>query len=480
MNVYFITFGKKENSTEVPLIPNTIQPVAMQLKDRCSVRSPLLESKEYRVENYCYIPTWNRYYFVREKTYINGAWTYLLECDYLATWKTQIGNTSMFVLRSSTTYDGALIDGMYPLRSVNEVEDIEFGTLKSFRDGYFVISVIGANYNNGGEILYQMDAQTFQSVLTELLLQADGVQWGDLPQGAKLSVMNPTQYITSCRWYPYPFNVRLDSNDDPYEVAIKAGLWTSSTLVNIVSSYASVPVESYTLTDLPKHPQEDSLGTNLNLRPYSRYVMELGNFGCIELDPSLLVNCNAIQVDIYADQWTGVGKARILGRYTGDDNLLHFKLLSSMEAKYGVDIPLASSEGIRVGDIITTLAGAMTGFTGVMGLMGGPFSASALPSGIGAMAHGITSMESSMTGLATATSSIGMMVNHQIKKHLYCMFNRRVVGDNANNGKPLMQMRTPANLGGFMQVQKGVVSLPASEDEMNIVNRTLERGFYYE
>lgn len=476
MNIQLYTLAKKTNSTMRPT--GTGRVVGIQLKSPCSILSPVLEGATYYPENYCYIPDWRRYYFINEKTYINGAWTYELSCDVLATYRTEIGSTSMFALRSATEFDGALIDSMYPIKAVNTMREMSFGEIKSFRDGYFVVAVIGANFNNGGEIIYQMNAMTFQSILTELLVWANQQDWTGIPQGAKLSVMNPTQYITSCRWYPYPFDVRLDENDQPYEVSIKAGLWESQTLVNIVSSYASVPKETYTLSDIPKHPQSDTLGVNLNLKPYSRYVLELGCFGCIELDPSLLVNCSTIQIDIYVDQWTGMGKARVLGVYN-DGEFRRWKLLAHQEHKYGVDIPLASSEGISPNDIITTVAGAVTFLLG-FGSIGSAGAVFKMGAGLGTVAHGISSMESSMTGINVATSTVGAMMNHQIYKRLYAYFNTRVVGDRTNDGRPLMEMRTPASLGGYMLMAKGIVQIPASEEESNEVNRFMVSGFYYE
>lgn len=476
MEIRLFTLSKKTNSTLRPAGNGRV--VSIQIKSPCSILNPTLEGATYYPENYCFIPLWNRYYFINEKTYINGAWTYSLSVDTLATYRTEIGSTSMFVLRSSASFDGSLIDSMYPLKAENSMREMEFGELKSFRQGYFVISVIGANSNNGGEIIYQMGAETFQSILTELLLYADGRDWTDVPEGAKLSVMNPTQYITSCRWYPYPFDVRRDANDQPYEVSIQAGLWRSTTLVNIVSSSASSPKESYILNDLPKHPQADTLGVNMNLKPYSRYILELGVFGCIELDPSLLVNCGSLQINIFADQWTGMGKARVLGVYS-EDGYRKLKLLATLEHKYGVDIPLSASQGINPSDVLSTVVGAVSFVSGFASL-GTGVGLLKMGAGAGAVAHGITSMESSMNGISVSAGSVGAMLDHQIQKRLYVYFNTRVVGDRTNDGRPLMEVHTPASLGGYMLMEKGLVQLSASETESDEVNRFMVTGFYYE
>lgn len=473
MNVYFLTFGKKENSTAQPTIPITLDPVAMQLKQSCSVRSPILESKQYWAENYCYIPTWNRYYYIREKTYINGAWTYTLECDYLATWKTQIGNTSMLMVRASQSYDGNIVDKMYPLLGTTYTDEIKFGDKTTFANGYFVISVVGANSTSGGQVLYQMTPVQFQSVLQELFVYASsGVTWGSVSEGVVNSVMNPTQYITSCRWYPKPFEVVEITPGVPVTATIKAGLWQSTTQVNLVSTSNYSAREYYAIT-LPKHNQAGTLGRNMNLSPMTRYVLELGVFGVTDLDTTLLYNCDYVDVYIYADPYTGIGKARIIGRFfvAGDSNP-YYKLIACLDAKYGVDIPLAQGGGFEVSNFLSGTAlkrmglnllastGSENGKNTLFGLLG--------------------SADESMNGINFATSSIGPLIAHNMDKYLYGYYQQRVIGDNDNNGRPLMTKTTPATLTGFMQAMKGVVSLPASDEEMNIVNRYMESGFYYE
>ena len=478
MNVTFVTFSKKENSTAQPNVAG-ITPVSMQLKAPCTERSPVLESASYHAENYCYIPTWNRYYFIRNKTYINGAWDYELECDYLATWKTQIGSTSMFMVRSSASNNGNLIDRMYPLLGNTYTGVIEFGDKTTFEDGYFVVGVIGNNSTSGGQMLFQMTTSQFQSFLDELFVYANGVSWGSLDDGVKLSVMNPTQYITSCRWYPSAFEVVRDALDNPITAQVKAGLWQSTTGVQIVSTGNYIARETYSLwledpTNYMKHNQASTLGRNMNLSPMTRYVLELGCFGTIDLDCSLLYNCTYVDIYIYADPFTGIGKARIMGRFT-DNGVSYQKLLACLDGKYGVDIPLAQAGGFD--------AGSFTGGT-IASHMGQLLNAGIVALG---WKHGqesknelLGSADSSMNGVKYATSSVGQLLVHNLDKHLYGYFQQRIVGDNTNNGRPLMSMATPSTLTGFMQVQKGIVALPCSDDEMNIVNGMLEDGFYYE
>lgn len=471
MNIQLYTLAKKTNSTMRP--SGTGRVVGIQLKSPCSILNPVLEGATYYPENYCYIPDWRRYYFITEKTYINGAWEYELDCDYLATWKTEIGATVMFMLRASASYNGDLVDKYYPLLGTSFTEDSLFGDKVPFSNGVFVISVIGNNSNSGAQILYQLTPAQFQTFLDELLVNASGVNWGNLDDGVKLSVMNPTQYITACRWFPKAFEVISDAQDNPITSVIKAGLWSSTTPAQIVSAGNYAARETYSVV-LKKHPQASTLGNNMNLSPMTRYVLELGCFGVHDLDTSLLYNCNYLDIYIYADPFTGIGKARVMGRYqvSGND---YRKLIACLDGKYGVDIPLAQAGGFDAGSFTTASAGAWLGRAlNVMTVAGG-------------WKHGeeniqtlIGSADESMNGVKYATSSVGQVLVHNMDKHLYSYFQERIVGDNTNNGRPYMRTSAPSILGGFMVAQKGLVELPASDEEMKTVNGYMESGFYYE
>ena len=63
MKIYMYSYSKKNKSTR--LVTATPAEVDVQIKDNCTVENPLLlfdfEPTSY---NYCYIPVWDRYYFI--------------------------------------------------------------------------------------------------------------------------------------------------------------------------------------------------------------------------------------------------------------------------------------------------------------------------------------------------------------------------------------------------------------------------------
>ena len=71
----------------------------LQLKDECDLEHPeFIFDFEPTAYNYCYIPTWNRYYFKGEQQYFHGRWFVKFDEDYLATWLIDIRNTRAYVL----------------------------------------------------------------------------------------------------------------------------------------------------------------------------------------------------------------------------------------------------------------------------------------------------------------------------------------------------------------------------------------------
>ena len=60
--------------------------------------------------NYVYIDTLDRYYWIKDWVRNNGLWYGYCAEDVLASFRSDILNTTQYVLRSSTTYDNSIID----------------------------------------------------------------------------------------------------------------------------------------------------------------------------------------------------------------------------------------------------------------------------------------------------------------------------------------------------------------------------------
>ena len=118
MLVSFYSFAKKENSTkQVPPSDPTKTDVQCQLKDDCDFINPVLVISPDILPGtftptaftYCSIPYWQRYYFVKNWRYKKPVWEVELTVDVMASFKSQIGQTTTYIERASAAYDGSII-----------------------------------------------------------------------------------------------------------------------------------------------------------------------------------------------------------------------------------------------------------------------------------------------------------------------------------------------------------------------------------
>ena len=270
MNVNFYKINKKVNSTLIPSGAGT--EINVVLKSPSSIINPRFELNQYLDVNYCYVAEFNRYYFINEIRYENPLWIYSCNVDVLASFKTEIGASSKYVLRSASSYDLTIRDNLYPNKAdfTNSVATINPSV--PFSSGYIVVGVLGNNSNTNGITYYITTPTGYSSLISQLLTTADGYDWGDLTQGVINSIMNPFQYLVSARWYPEPFDVIG-------QTTIKAGLWDSGVNAGIIDSTKThtSTFSSTGIMNIPKHPKASTRGEYLNLSPYTKiyYLLEV-------------------------------------------------------------------------------------------------------------------------------------------------------------------------------------------------------------
>lgn len=124
MTVVFYSFTKRPNSTKQPT--GGVSLTGVQIKEECSFTNPALKMSptimsgtfDPSLYNYCYIPSWHRYYYITDWKYLNGIWECYCQVDVLASFKTAIGATQSYIIRSASLYNGDIIDTFYPSTSV--------------------------------------------------------------------------------------------------------------------------------------------------------------------------------------------------------------------------------------------------------------------------------------------------------------------------------------------------------------------------
>lgn len=463
----FYTFSKKARSTARPVSGNTDLSVA--LKSPASVLAPVIEVGSISnptVYNYCYLVDFSKYYYINDWVYDRGLWRAYLSEDLLATYKTQIGSTSLYILRSSAQYNTYLTDTLYPAEC-KEISKAYYpstttnlltvGTTYPFEDGHFILGVVGNNTGSNSVIYYQLTSSQLKQLISYLYTTySTNTTWGaQIVDGIKNTFFNPLENIVSLKWFPCSFPNDGASN------TINIGLWTTNITAPIVTGVAWSQI---TFNNLPKHPQASTKGKYLNSTPFSLYQLEIYPFGVIPLDGSKMPDVSWFQVHISTDFITGQAIMNVYDR-TADANSVD-NVLGSSIANFGVDVPLFQNGNNLFSNILdvgkSIAVGAMTG--GVVGAV------------IGAGAGVADNLD---MNIRSKGSCSGIMA-FTWPRTLYYTYKVQADEDNTNKGRPLCKMKTPSSLGGYMLADNVNLSIAATDNELNELTNLLESGFYYE
>lgn len=470
--ITFYKFSKRDNSTARPTGGSTYN---CTLKAGAGITAPVLRmdfgissAPDY---NYCYIPEFKRYYWIDEITNINAIWEVQCHVDVLASWKSQIGSTNLYVLRSSEEYDGNITDMCYPASTActitNVISTQLFSSSVSVDDfhppvqGCFVCGIVSKNANVGALKYYAIPDVSFTNMCTNLLSDSFFSDSSFDLEGAgmaiKKSFVNPLQYIKSCYYLP---------------VASSAMGGTSANVVvyNWDTGVSGVSLGTYTpysvfnkSIHVDNHPQI-SRGRYLNFPPYTIYWLSAPPFGTIQIDGTLIRDSSNINLKVVLDHFTGLGTL-----YVTNDN---GTIINSLSAQVGVPINMSQVTRDYLGAGTSTVGGIASVGAGIMsgdwfGAIGSAFS------GIGNAVQSVVPRVQSTGGQGSFSSLYGTV-------KLFEQFFTVADEDNAHNGRPLCKRRTPSALGGFILVKDGDISAPATSGELTQIKNYLESGFYYE
>lgn len=473
-NVTFYIFNKKENSTKQPDANVTKQEYSCILKEPSGILNPTISinmglSLNPSQYNYCYIPTFNRYYYINEWSFEKGLWYASLSVDVLASCKNYIGNHDLYILRASAESDTYITDAKYPITNVVNSYIDNLGAVTVYRgdqsrarpnyfntelrSGYYYLGVNGAN--GTGVTWYCMSASSFNTLINNLFSYIP-TDMSDISTGVAKNIADPIQYIVDCYWLPdVPIGIIFD------DINIVFGTYTIA--VNQAGVFDPVAsIQRYEATfNIRKHPQASNRGKYLNNAPFSNYQLFMQPFGTISLDASVMIDDTTLKAIWYVDYTTG--EADLTIRATNS-------LLANLKAKLGVPIQLSQTTVSLLGQATGVLSSVLGGTTGTI---------------LGSVAESVFDM----AGIEGAKSqpkpsSMGGGGNflpfNSYRPTLNSDFYYIVDEYNNEIGRPLCKVRKPKNLGGYMVVLDGSIPAPFTKSELQEVNTYLTGGFYYE
>ena len=456
VNLYSIS--KRDNSTKRPSGEGKVYNDCI-MKHGCGILNPTMSfdmglSTDPSQYNYAYISEFNRYYFIDEWYFDNALWTAQMKVDVLATYKNEIGQSSLYVLRSSAEYDGAVSDQLYPCKTGCSYSS----TTKTnpWTGTSFVIGIINRNASFGSIEYYVVDRNTLSGIATYLMdpaniiTTANGFNFDDFSQALQLSLVDPMQYIKTCMMMPVNAG---DYSDLPGDASIYCYNWRVGSLYGRPLYSQTRIYKSYSFA-IPKHPDTNSRGNYVNSSPYTSLTLTMPPYGCIEIDTSITCNASTLDVNVEVDPITGLGILVIS---------CNGIVLNRIESQIGVPISLASVSGGMFGAL-----GNMVG--------GGIANGGAIGNFFDTIGNGITAKSTR----AQTLGSTGSFVSNRGTFRLDAQFFRPVADDIAHNGRPLCQKRTLSTLPGYQLIQDGDVTITGTSVEDAKIRSYLEGGYYYE
>lgn len=467
MQATFYQFAKRTNSTKRP---SGGQGFGIDLKAPCNIIDPEIKiatQSDPTGYNYCYLPTFSRYYWVKNWTYYEGLWNASLTVDTLASYRDQIGSATEYVVRSSAKYDGTISDGLYPATAKVQSVTTSFqgGFAEKISGGFFIIGFIAKAANSIGAITYVvMTPGNAKKLSAKLLTDVSylSIDNSEISDNLTKVLFNPYQYIVSCNYFP--FDIAELTAHLPLVAKIDVGWWSVDVPGWILGEDDNNFKKSVSVT-VPKHPQAANRGEYCNVAPYTDYTIYLQPFGVIPLDASKMWGAATLSIQYVADLFTGDSVLRILTNGT--------QLLYETTAKLGVSVQLSNINfGIPSGSGGLLQTGIAAAFGGLQAaLSGGTLSD---------VGNGILNAAQATNADVASKGATGSTIAFDMVPYMVARFKIIADDNNEDHGRPLCRRVQLFSIPGFIMVDDPDIALPATAAEIDSVKSYMKNGFFLE
>lgn len=445
-------FSKKPNSTKQPSGGSS---KTVRLKDNCSVLNPVFLLNGYDL-SHNYVKWGSRYYYIDDIVIVaNDLAEYHCSTDALATFKSYIGSSSQYILRSASAYNGRIVDNYYPALAKNTHEANMITSPFDKSAGTYIIGMQGkGSGGNGGAVTYYAgNASAMKSLVNYMLNSPSSYQVSEISEELLTCIFNPLQFIVSCMWFP--FGVPTMNGD------VTCGWWPVSG--SGLRQVSTLEWGTNFSISIPKHPKASTRGDYLNLLPFSKYMLAAGPWGIIPLDNFNLLDASSLNCDYKVDLMTGSGRLNVQYR----DKVAYSNIYT---AQIGVPIQLGQN-AFNQGALTGSASGAVN--TIKSAISGDPVGM--LFNGLGAIGNA-AAMSQAVPSMLGSNGTISFHNGFGILADFLDVSDDNLV----ENGRPLCETRTISGLSGYMLCENADLDLPAAPSEKEAILSYMNGGFYYE
>lgn len=468
MEVVLYTMNKRNKSSARPSGEGLV--LNLQLKDECDLEHPeFVFDFEPTNYNYCYIPTWNRYYFKGEQQYFHGRWFVKFDEDYLATWLTDIRNTRAYVMYDNNTYD--IVDKRIPTIAT-PIIDLADG---EFRDdlphpplaaeGTYIICSVGGD---GVQVNATRNANNLKALLTDLdnwinTYVSSHVTDVTTGIGAWIKQMMGTNDVkNNLRSVVF---IPLLVDDTLASETLKLGFYDTG------KYFPEIPLNDIYV----KKTGSVSIPWQVNdwrrNAPYTEVYLYIPFIGLVNYPSSDLVDRSSFEVESVVNIVTG--EISVLVKAIGSSDVI---TMGTYGGNIASNIPVGSA-GLNPVNLATQVVKGTIAATAA--------ATGALPTLPALMAGGASMV---MEGLEPLSSTIGNLAggtSNKFSNRLICYTAYRPTIVEPSSvvdiiGSPSMFVKSLANASGFIQTAGFQLGGVATAPEKDAVNALMDSGVYLE
>lgn len=469
-------FSKRRNSTKQPSATGTV--VDVKLKEDTSIESPvfILQGDQFNID---YVQAFGAYYFVSNIISLaNGLTELHCEKDVMATYKSEIGSTSAYIMYARGG-NNDIIDKRLSMEATPIIKTAyaPFPWTIQPTGGRYLLTVNGLNgvatYNMDEGQLNDLMQQTAVDKYLNTILDAiqpspstpptvadvlEGILWVGTWQLKAFKLFmayrNIPDSIISCIWVPINYTV---SNSQQ----IYLGSFPTGVSADLMSNTNSVPASINITIPWEFNDWRDCA-------PYTELYLYIPFVGVLHYDPSSFRGQTYISLQFSLARCNGDCSVEV---YSGNVKLGTYAV--NLKGNY----PLGTMVSNPVQQI-TSVVGAAGGLAAGVATLN--------PLGIaGAAAGGAASVGSAFTPTPMTVGGLGggsgAGLDDQIRVWLVCHDTSEAPGaSNATLGKPVMATGTIGSYSGYIQTSGASVSIPGESVDRDAINSFLNGGFFYE
>ena len=458
--INFWTFSKKKNSTEQPNNYYIKCNINADLMNGSGILNPSFQINEdawtglnidITTLNYAEVPELERYYYITNWKYNRGLWICEMMVDVLASFKSSIGATTTYILRSASNYDRYLPDNLYPAKvgaSFNATTQNLNPFATTFSSGYFVVGIINGDSSSYGAVSYYVfTSSQFRSFANTLLGSFSRFTANEISDQLGKMLFNPFQYIVSCTWLPIapPMGSGIST--------IPLGWWSINGNANRLGS--TVRASGTVTITIPKHP-DSATRKYLLSEPYSQYYLDFPPFGNVTISADLIVSASYLDFYWTCDCITGEGKLSIGVNSTQPFTIMHGQI--------GVPIQLAQMSP----DIMSAIQQILPST--------GNDIADSIINTLGNIGSAMIAKNFPMQ----STGGTGGFMGGYYPIRLTGIFHSIAQEELSEFGAPCCQTLTISTLSGYVLCAHGDFIGNCTTTETDEINNYLTSGFFYE